>query len=132
MFLIFCFHCLYIIFFRPKKKKNPPHWFKTLIAQFNSLEPSTLILPLCWQQATKRCQACQDTHVLSSRWLGRARLARVPSSAYSSVLFMCSVVQSCLTLCHTMDCSPPGSSVHGDSPGKNMAWVAISSSRGSS
>ena len=29
------------------------------------------------------------------------------------------VTQSCLTLCHPMDCSPPGSSVHGDYPGKN-------------
>ena len=29
------------------------------------------------------------------------------------------VLQSCLTLCDPMDCSPPGSSVHGDSPGKN-------------
>ena len=29
------------------------------------------------------------------------------------------VAQSCLTLCDLMDCSPPGSSVHGDSPGKN-------------
>ena len=29
------------------------------------------------------------------------------------------VVQSCLTLCDTRDFSPPGSSVHGDSPGKN-------------
>ena len=29
------------------------------------------------------------------------------------------VTQSCLTLCDPMDCSPPGSSVHGDSPGKN-------------
>ena len=29
------------------------------------------------------------------------------------------VVQSCLTLCDPVDCSPPGSSVHGDSPGKN-------------
>ena len=27
--------------------------------------------------------------------------------------------QSCLTLCDPVDCSPPGSSVHGDSPGKN-------------
>ena len=27
--------------------------------------------------------------------------------------------QSCLTLCDPMDCRPPGSSVHGDSPGKN-------------
>ena len=32
---------------------------------------------------------------------------------------LCLVTQSCLTLCDPMDCSPPGSSVHGDSPGKN-------------
>ena len=29
------------------------------------------------------------------------------------------VAQSCLTLCDPMDCSPPGSFVHEDSPGKN-------------
>ena len=29
------------------------------------------------------------------------------------------VDQSCPTLCNPMDCSPPGSSVHGNSPGKN-------------
>ena len=28
-------------------------------------------------------------------------------------------LQSCLTLCNTMDCKLLGSSVHGDSPGKN-------------
>ena len=32
---------------------------------------------------------------------------------------LCLVAQSCLILCDPMDCSPPGSSVHGDSPGKN-------------
>jgi len=32
---------------------------------------------------------------------------------------LCLVAQSCLTLFDPMDCSPPGSSVHGDSPGKN-------------
>ena len=32
---------------------------------------------------------------------------------------LCLVSQSCPTLCDPMDCSPPGSSVHGDSPGKN-------------
>ena len=31
----------------------------------------------------------------------------------------CLVTQSCLTLCDSMDCSLPGSSVHSDSPGKN-------------
>ena len=30
------------------------------------------------------------------------------------------VTQSCLTLCDPVDCHPPGSSVHGDSPGKNI------------
>ena len=29
------------------------------------------------------------------------------------------VTQSCPTLCNPMDCSLPGSSAHGDSPGKN-------------
>ena len=29
------------------------------------------------------------------------------------------VANFCLTLCDSMDCSPPGSSVHEDSPGKN-------------
>ena len=29
------------------------------------------------------------------------------------------VTQSCLTLCNPMDCSLPGSSAHGDSPGQN-------------
>ena len=28
-------------------------------------------------------------------------------------------LQSCLTFCNPMDCSPPGSSVYGDSPSKN-------------
>ena len=31
-----------------------------------------------------------------------------------------------------VDCSPPGSSVHGDSPGKILERVAMPSSRGSS
>ena len=31
---------------------------------------------------------------------------------------MCLVIQSCPTLCDPTDCSPPGSSVHGDFPGK--------------
>ena len=31
----------------------------------------------------------------------------------------CLVAQSCLTLCNPMECSLPGSSVHGDSPSQN-------------
>ena len=36
---------------------------------------------------------------------------------------MCLLAQSCPTLCDSMDCSPPGSSVHGDSLGKNTGLV---------
>ena len=32
---------------------------------------------------------------------------------------VCVCTQLCSTLCDPMDCSPPGSSVHGDSSGKN-------------
>ena len=38
------------------------------------------------------------------------------------------VAQSCLTLCHPMGCSPPGSSVHGILQARILEWVAISSS----
>ena len=40
--------------------------------------------------------------------------------------------QSCLILCNPMDCSQPGSSVHGILQARILERVAISSSRGSS
>ena len=42
------------------------------------------------------------------------------------------VAQSCPTLCEPMDCSPPGSSVHGIVQARILEWVAVSFSRGSS
>ena len=42
------------------------------------------------------------------------------------------VAQSCPTLCDPMDCSPPGSSIHGIFRARVLEWVAISFSRGSS
>ena len=39
------------------------------------------------------------------------------------------VSQSCPTLCNSMDCSPPCSSVHGISQARILAWVGISFSR---
>ena len=38
---------------------------------------------------------------------------------------------SCLTLCDSMGCSPPASSVYGIFQARTLEWVAISSSRGS-
>ena len=42
------------------------------------------------------------------------------------------VIESCLTLGDPMDCSPPGSSVHGIPQARILEWVAILFSRGSS
>ena len=42
------------------------------------------------------------------------------------------VLQSCLTLCDPMDCSLPGSSVHGIYQARVLEWIAASFSRGSS
>jgi len=45
----------------------------------------------------------------------RSLLLKLPLTWY----VLCLLTQSCPTLCDPMDCSPPGSSVHGDSSGKN-------------
>ena len=43
-----------------------------------------------------------------------------------------SVTQSCPPLCDPMDCSPPGSSVHGILQARILEWVATAFSRGPS
>ena len=42
-----------------------------------------------------------------------------------------SLLQLCLTLCDPMDCSPPGSSVHGILQARILEWLVMPSSRGS-
>ena len=44
----------------------------------------------------------------------------------------CFVTQLCATLCDPMDCSLPGSSVHGILQARILEWVTIPFSRGSS
>ena len=58
-------------------------------------------------------------------------MKNIQHSAWHTVL--CVVTQPCPTLCDPMGCSPPGSSVQGDSPGKNAGVGCHASiSRGSS
>ena len=51
---------------------------------------------------------------------------------YNCLLFSCLVAKSFPTLCHPMDCRPPGSSVHGILQARVLERVANSFSRGSS
>ena len=47
--------------------------------------------------------------------------------------FMCAKsLHLCVTLCNSLDCSPPGSSVHGILQARILEWVPTPSSRGSS
>ena len=50
-------------------------------------------------------------------------------------LYLCvcaKLLQLYPTLCDSMDCSPPGSSVHGILQARILEWVAMPSSKGSS
>ena len=63
----------------------------------------------------------QDTQFpLSISWIKDSLWVYVSCSIWD-MCTTCLAAQSCPTLCDPMDCSPPGSSVHGDSPGKNTA-----------
>ena len=66
--------------------------------------------------------------------LARARTGQDHKPKFSSpvptVLFV--AAQSCMTICDPMDCSPPGSSVHGTLQARILEWGAMPSSRGSS
>ena len=76
--------------------------------------------------AITRCKYLNHRHIClctvtyschNNLGLGKARSLFRKLICHCTVL--CLVTQSCLTLCDPMDCSSPGSSVHGDSPGKN-------------
>ena len=86
---------------------------------FPSLQPLFLQLPLTKQRssvlALRKCQS-------SNRCIAVAVFS--VSKSVTLPLVRAKSLQSCLTLCSPTDCSPPGSPVHGDSPGKNtgVGW----------
>ena len=57
-----------------------------------------------------------------------------PHNHWFLIFSMCFTksLQLCVTLCNPMDCSPPGSSVHGILQARILEWVAMPFSRGSS
>ena len=69
-------------------------------------------------------------------YIGHYRVLRRVPILYSRSLLIIyciySIETSWLTLCDPIDCSPPGSSIHGIFQARILEWVAISYSRGSS
>ena len=64
-------------------------------------------LSLCKEKRYLHAPKKQCWYIFLSKLLGKERA------------MLCLVTQLCPTLCNPMDCSPPGSSVHRDSSGKN-------------
>ena len=54
------------------------------------------------------------------------------AATFEDNCILCLAIQSCPSLCDPMDCSQPGSSVHGIFQVRILEWAAISSPRGSS
>ena len=65
-----------------------------------------------------------------NHWIAR-EFSRLDTFEESYLSIYCAPAQSSLTVCNPMDCSSPGSSVHGIFPTRILEWVAMPSSRGS-
>ena len=91
-----------------------------------------------WCELNSHLKLIMPLSYLSSHRFGSHTWLRLAHRAVSSSSFPFSYIrsllwcaQSCPTLCNPMDCSPPGSSVHGILHARLLEWVAISFSRGS-
>ena len=95
-----------------------PTWKKKKIVWvFLSQHRITLLLPLSLSFS------CLLTIHSYQQW---------PEERVQSVKPAAKSLQLCPTLCNPMQDSPPGFSVHGDSPARILEWVAMPCSRGSS
>ena len=76
-------------------------------------------------------RAHRDTHLLVSITVKSGKEILLLDIDVSCLIVL-NRAQLSLTLCDPMDCSPPGSSIHGMSQARILEWVAVSCSRGSS
>ena len=75
--------------------------------------------PLFWANYTSYFDLKVGDMTGSHTMLGESVSLLEPQCSFAKWAQFSSVTQLCPTLCDPWDCSPPGSSVHGDSPGKN-------------
>ena len=106
-----------------------PIWILTFVTnQISDIQLSLLVLLVS-------LSLNQWNTVLITTTLQQASITGKTAIFFKDVLavsILCLVAQLCPTLCDSLDCSPPGSSVHGIFQARILDWVAISFSRGSS
>ena len=70
---------------------------------------------------------------LLSQWTELGKHTHIHTHIYIYIyIHLCKCYITCLTPCDPMDCSPPGSSVHGILQARTLEWVTMPSFRGSS
>ena len=111
----------------------PPTTFTVTGASATSITPSasTTIIPKCLLMATSIqppgppvAPASPDSEVIRSK-IGLCLLESLSTSFIWKHKVKVKVSQSCLTLCNPMDCSPPGSSIHGILKARILEWIAV-------
>ena len=102
-----------------------------------SLQPTTIIISTKKEEKENKCMkkplwlfASTHTHkAINKKDIKQKMVSRTFDTAYIrkyKYCTLCLVAQSCLTLCDPVDCSPPGTSAHGDSLGKNTGVGSLS------
>ena len=82
---------------------------------------------------TNSSLCCEHGIMMSRRWIWSVNWRKDHHLwSFKPGSSQVSIIQLCLTLYDTMDCSPPGSSVHGILQARILEWVAMPSFRGSS
>ena len=80
-------------------------------------EPASLMFP-AWAGRFFTTSATWEAHTSTSTHTHTHTHLQIHAYMHKHI-YTCMHAQSCLTRCNSMDLSPPGSSVHGDSPGKD-------------
>ena len=106
------------------------------VSPLSGLYEMDFIQPPCPPLSSKRQvqtvanQGREETQ--KQRRSSQETIVQGPGSFSKNLCVGAESLQSCLTLCNPMDCSPPGSSVHGILQARIREWVSMLSRRGSS
>ena len=77
-------------------------------------------------------KSAEEGYMSGFRFILESDKFRTQPNLHLWLAVLCFVPQSCPTLCNPINCSLPGSSVHGIFQAKTLEWVAIPFFRGSS
>ena len=99
------------------------HWQVDSLPLSHQGSLKVVLLKTCIQEEESFCNLPEEQQRKNGVW--NSRCSRYPTESH-----VCFVSRSCPTLCDLMNCSPPGSSVHGISQARIPVWVATSYSRG--